>query len=273
MTPIEHDRLWHALREQAQRLRAREAMLCTLLEGTVLACAGFAQALSRLLAGKLRTPHFGRKALAAALQTAYDASPAALAATRRDLSAIVERDPSTDDELTAFLFHKGFHALQAHRAAHWHWTEGRHALASFLQNRVSEAFAVDIHPAARIGAGVFIDHATGVVIGETATVGDDVSMLQEVTLGGTGKDKGDRHPKVGNGVLLCAGVKVLGNIRIGEGARIGAGSVVLDHVRPHTTMVGVPARAVRERSGLHKGPTVPGHVPDLHPIAISSTAS
>ena len=237
------DSTWLALRAQAHVLQAGEALLRPLLSNTILCSAGLGEALARMLAGKLCTPDLPRAPLAEALRAAFDGTPGVLHAVRRDLAAIVERDPSTDELLAGFLFHKGFHALQAHRAAHRHWASGRKGLASLLQVRVSEAFAVDIHPAARIGAGVFIDHATGVVIGETAVVGDDVSMLQDVTLGGTGKERGDRHPKVGNGVLLCAGAKVLGNIQIGEGARIGAGSVVLDHVRPHTTMVGVPARA------------------------------
>jgi serine O-acetyltransferase len=143
-----------------------------------------------------------------------------------------------------FLNHKGFHALQAHRIAHRLWCNDRKPLARHMQSRMSEVFAVDIHPAARLGAGLFIDHATGVVIGETTVVGDDVSILQGVTLGGTGKRSGDRHPKIGPDVLLCAGAKVLGNIRIGRGAKVGSGSVVLKDVPAHTTVVGVPARVV-----------------------------
>ena len=144
----------------------------------------------------------------------------------------------------AILYFKGFQALQSYRVAHHYWTQGRVALALFLQSRIAEAFTVDIHPAARIGAGIMIDHATGVVIGETAVVEDDVSMLHEVTLGGTGKQLGDRHPKVRSGVLIGAGAKILGNIEIGEGARIGAGSVVLHSVPPHCSAAGVPARII-----------------------------
>ena len=235
--------VWRALCAEADALGQAETLLRPWLVRTVLASDGLGQALSRLLAGKLCTSDIAREPLGAALAQAFAAAPGVLAVCCRDLQAIVERDPSTDDLLTAFLFHKGFHALQTHRAAHWHWHQRRRGLAALLQNRASEVFAVDIHPAARIGSGVFIDHATGVVIGETTVVGDDVSMLQDVTLGGTGKDKGDRHPKVGRGVLLCAGAKVLGNITLGDGARVGAGSVVLHHVAPHTTVVGVPARA------------------------------
>ena len=143
-----------------------------------------------------------------------------------------------------FLFFKGFLALQTHRVAHWLWNEGRQTLAFYLQSRSSELFQVDIHPATRIGKGVFIDHGTGIVIGETAVIGDDVSMLQGVTLGGTGAEQGDRHPKVGNGVLLGAGAKVLGNIIIGDNAKVASGSVVLKPVPPGCTAAGVPARLV-----------------------------
>lgn len=260
MKPMQADPQWQEVHAQALVLRSSEATLGAWLNQTVLRSTGLAQALAHLLARKLCTPEISCEDLQPTLETAYVISPAMRSALRRDLAAIVERDPGTNDLLTAFLFHKGFHALQAYRVAHALWGARRQGLASFLQNRVSEVFAVDIHPAARIGAGVFIDHATSVVIGETATVGDDVSMLQEVTLGGTGKDRGDRHPKVGNGVLLCAGVKVLGNIRIGDGAKIGAGSVVLDHVPPHATMVGVPARMVRV---LEPGLPPVGDAPDL----------
>ena len=243
MKGLTADAVWPALRAQALAMQASDALLGPWLAHVVLDSSGLPQGLARLLARKLATADITDEPLCAMLERAVAVAPGLLLATQRDLQAIADRDPSTDDVLAAFLFHKGFHALQAHRAAHWHWLQGRRGTAVFLQNRVSEVFAVDIHPAARIGSGVFIDHATSVVIGETAVVGDDVSMLQEVTLGGTGKDKGDRHPKVGNGVLLCAGAKVLGNISIGDGARIGASSVVLQHVPPYTTVVGVPARA------------------------------
>jgi serine O-acetyltransferase len=162
-----------------------------------------------------------------------------------DLTAIGARDPAAvGDLLTPFLHYKGFHALSVHRVAHRLWQQGRQAVAHVLQARVSQVLGVDIHPAARFGHGVFIDHATGVVIGETAVVGNDVSILQGVTLGGTGKEAGDRHPKVRDGVLLGAGAKVLGNVVIGRGAKVGAGSVVLRDVPPCATVAGVPARIV-----------------------------
>jgi serine O-acetyltransferase len=162
----------------------------------------------------------------------------------RDLRAVVERDPACDSLTTALLFYKGYHALAVHRFAHILWSNQRRPLARWLQNRSSEVLAVDIHPAARLGCGIFIDHATGIVIGETSVVDDDVSLLHEVTLGGTGKQSGDRHPKVGKGVMIGAGAKILGNITLGEGSKVGAGSVVLRPVPSGCTVVGVPAQVV-----------------------------
>ena len=159
-----------------------------------------------------------------------------------------ERDPACKGYVQPLLYFKGFLALQSHRVAHWLWQQNREPLALYLQSRVSELFQVDIHPAAPIGCGVFIDHGTGIVIGETARVGDDVSMLHGVTLGGTGADRGDRHPKIGKGVLLGAGAKVLGNITVGDYAKVASGSVVLKNVPPHCTAAGVPARLVKSES-------------------------
>jgi serine O-acetyltransferase len=177
-------------------------------------------------------------------EEAIEADAAIGAAVRVDLSAVFERDPACHSYVEAFLFYKGFHALECYRIAHWLWGQGREGLALFFQSRVSEVFDVDIHPAARLGRGIMIDHATGVVIGETAVVEDDVSMLHGVTLGGTGKETGDRHPKIRRGVLLSMGAKILGNIEIGEYSRIGAGSVVLKSVPAGCTAVGVPAKLV-----------------------------
>jgi serine O-acetyltransferase len=165
-------------------------------------------------------------------------------AVRADLSAVFERDPACNAYIEAFLYFKGFHAIQCYRVGHWLWTQNRQPMALFFQSRISELFDVDIHPAARLGRGIMIDHATGVVIGETAVVEDDVSMLHGVTLGGTGKETGDRHPKIRRGVLLSMGAKVLGNIEIGEYSRVGAGSVVLKSVPAGCTAVGVPAKLV-----------------------------
>ena len=151
---------------------------------------------------------------------------------RADLQAVEDRDSACHELYIPFLYFKGFHALQTQRVAHWLWKQGRESLALFFQNRMSSEFGVDIHPAARMGQGIMLDHATGLVIGETAVVGNNVSILQSVTLGGTGKDEGDRHPKIGDGVLISAGAKILGNICVGEGAKVGAGSVVLEEVPP-----------------------------------------
>jgi serine O-acetyltransferase len=165
-------------------------------------------------------------------------------AVRADLQAVEDRDSACHELYIPFLYFKGFHALQTQRVSHWLWSHGRESLALFFQNRMSTEFGVDIHPAARMGRGIMLDHATGLVIGETAVVGNNVSILQSVTLGGTGKDEKDRHPKIGDGVLISAGAKILGNICVGEGAKVGAGSVVLENVPAHTTVAGVPAKVV-----------------------------
>ncbi len=178
------------------------------------------------------------------IETALAAQPDILDAAAADICAVKERDPAVRYYSTPLLYLKGFHALQGYRVAHWLWQQGRHSLAVFLQNQISVVFSVDVHPAAQIGRGIMFDHATGIIIGETAVVEDDVSILQNVTLGGTGKEHGDRHPKIREGVMIGAGAKVLGNIEVGRGAKIGAGSVVLQPVPPHTTVAGVPAHEV-----------------------------
>ena len=175
---------------------------------------------------------------------AYASDPSLLAKVEADLRAVIERDPACKGYMQPFLFFKGFQALQTHRIAHWLWSENRTTLAFHFQSRMSELFQVDIHPAAKFGSGVFMDHATGIVVGETAEVGDDVSMLHGVTLGGTGAERGDRHPKIMRGVLLGAGAKVLGNVTIGEYAKVASGSVVLKDVPAGCTAAGVPARLV-----------------------------
>ena len=172
---------------------------------------------------------------------AFDSAPEIVEATRIDLHAVLERDSACNELHLPFLYFKGFHALQIHRVSNWLWNENRKSLALYLQNRTSCVCGVDIHPAAKLGSGIMLDHATGLVIGETSVVGNNVSILQSVTLGGTGKEEGDRHPKIGDWVLISAGAKILGNITIGTGAKIGAGSVVLKDVPDHTTVAGVPA--------------------------------
>ncbi len=236
--------LWAKLRVDAEQAAAKDNWLRSFVHIAVLSHENFASALGGHLARKLGDWYITAERLADLTETAYAEDPGIVASAVADLSAIVARDPAADSLLTPFLYFKGFHALQWHRVAHWLWGQGRTELAHFLQSRVSEVFAVDIHPAVPVGRGVFIDHGTGVVIGETAVVGNDVSILQGVTLGGTGKEHGDRHPKVRDGVLLAVGAKVLGNIEIGRFAKVGAGSVVLKNVPPGATVAGVPAKVV-----------------------------
>lgn len=238
------DRLWQVLRAEAAQAAAREDMLRALLDRSVFRHDSFAAALGAVLAHKLGDAVVGAERLAELAGAATRQDPAIVASAAADLEAICSRDPAAEGHLTPFLYYKGFHALEWHRIGHWLWQGGRRDLARFLQSRVSEVFAVDIHPAVPVGCGVFIDHGTGLVVGETAVIGNDVSILHEVTLGGTGKERGDRHPKVRDGVLLCAGAKVLGNVEIGREAKVGAGSVVLSNVPPRATVAGVPARVV-----------------------------
>src|SRR5690606_23164126 len=236
--------VWAALRNEAARVAKTEAALASLMHTVILSHEDLGGALSYQFARKLGDQELGAMTLREIASQAYEAEPSLVETAELDLKAVFERDPACRGYVQPFLFFKGFLALQTHRVAHWLWKQGREAMAFHLQSRSSELFQTDINPAARIGAGVFLDHGTGVVIGETAVIGDDVSMLHGVTLGGTGAERGDRHPKVGKGVLLGAGAKVLGNITIGDYANIASGSVVLKPVPPGCTAAGVPARLV-----------------------------
>ena len=238
------DPVWSELREKAIRMAAAEPALASFVHATILNHERLEEALSYHLAQKLGNDDVGAMQLRQVFDQAFADAPHLGDEVRADLSAIFERDPAVHSYVEPFLFFKGFHALQAYRVTHWLWHKGRKAMALHFQSRTSEVFGVDIHPAATIGRGVMIDHGTGVVIGETAIVEDDVSMLQGVTLGGTGKEQGDRHPKVRRGVMIGAGAKVLGNIEIGMYSRIGAGSVVLKEVPARCTVAGVPAKVV-----------------------------
>lgn len=242
--PANERELWQVLREEASRAATGEETLRAFIDLAVLRHQSFAAALSAHLAGKLAERFMPAERLEDLARGAIAADPGIAVAAATDLIAIRARDPAARSHVTPFLYYKGFHALEWQRIGHWLWQHGRVDLAYFLQSRVSEVFAVDIHPAVPIGRGVFIDHATGVVIGETSVIGDDVSILQGVTLGGTGKERGDRHPKVRDGVLISVGAKVLGNIEIGRDAKVAAGSVVLHDVPPCATVAGVPARIV-----------------------------
>ena len=240
------DPIWTRIREEAQAALADEPLLGGLIHATILHHKTFESALCYRLASKLNSLEMSAQLLREIAAEAYEAEPVLAEAARADLAATVERDPACHRFMQPLLYFKGFQAVQAYRVGHWLWTEGRHDLAYFIQMRVSEVFGVDIHPAARVGQGIMIDHAHSIVIGETAVVGDNVSLLHSVTLGGTGKDDEDRHPKIGNGVLIGAGAKVLGNIKVGDRSRIAAGSVVLDEVPCCKTVAGVPARIVGE---------------------------
>ena len=235
---------WSLLRAAAEDAARTEPHLASQLNAVILSHADLASALSFQIARKLGDGELGAMSVREVCRDAFDADPAIVAAAEADLRAVSERDPAIHTLLQPFLYFKGFQALQAHRVAHWLWSQNRETLAFHFQSRMSELFQVDIHPAARMGAGLFLDHGTGIVIGETAVVGDEVSMLHGVTLGGTGAERGDRHPKIGRGVLLGAGAKVLGNITVGDYAKVASGSVVLKNVPAGCTVAGVPARLV-----------------------------
>lgn len=238
------DDVWSQLRASAEQAAREEPHLASQISAVILSHADLAGALSFQIARKLGDAELGAMSVREICLEAYAADPSMIAAAEADLQAVAERDPAIRTLLQPFLYFKGFQALQAWRVAHWLWTRGRETLAFHFQSRMSELFQVDIHPAASVGSGVFIDHGTGVVIGETAVIGDEVSMLHGVTLGGTGAGRGDRHPKIGRGVLLGAGAKVLGNIVVGDYAKVASGSVVLKPVPAGCTVAGVPARLV-----------------------------
>ena len=238
--------VWAALRNQAEAAARAEPSLYSMLNSVILQHDRLADALSYQLALKLSGHELPAMNVRELCVEAYEADSDLVKAAEADLKAVYERDPACKGYLQPFLFFKGFHALQSYRIAHWLWGRGRETLAFYLQSRMSEIFQVDINPAARIGKGVFLDHATGLVVGQTCVIEDDVSILHGVTLGGTGKERGDRHPKIRRGVLIGAGAKVIGNIEVGYCARIAAGSVVLSPVPHNKTVAGVPARVVGE---------------------------
>ncbi len=242
------ENVWELLRAEAERKAREEPILGSYFHATILNHGSFGAALSFRLASKLDNPMLPTMLIRDVIEEAIGDDPAILDAAETDILANYARDPACDDLSTPFLYYKGFHALQAHRIAHWLWGRERRTLARFFQSQISVGLGVDIHPAAHIGRGLMLDHATGVVVGETAVIEDDVSILHSVTLGGTGKEVGDRHPKIRRGVLLAAGCKIIGNIEVGEGAKVGAGSVVLHDVPPHVTVAGVPAVIVGKPS-------------------------
>lgn len=236
--------LWTQMRERAQEMLVREPALAETLNTFILIQRDFDFAMSARIAHKLASTEKEYNAIAALCLEAFTHDPEIARCCQNDIRATLERDPACESVLVPFLWYKGFLAISAHRVAHYFWEHSRRYIAHFIQSKVSEKLSVDIHPAAKFGSGILLDHATGFVAGETAVVENNVSILHAVTLGGTGKTRGDRHPKVRSGVLIGAGAKILGNIEIGRGAKIGAGSVVLDDVPAHTTVAGVPAKIV-----------------------------
>lgn len=239
-------KIWQRIREDAVKMAEDEVQLRHLLEDVVISRGTLAESLAARLARKLSREDMQRDQLEPLLRTILIGNDEAVMSAARDMEAIVDRDPACQSELEPLLFYKGFLAMASYRVAHILWKSERKALALYFQSIVSEIFAVDIHPAARIGCGILLDHATSVVVGETSIIEDNVSILHEVTLGGTGKQTGNRHPIVRSGVLIGAGSKILGRVEIGECVKIGAGSVVLNDVAPHQTVAGVPAVLVGE---------------------------
>lgn len=244
MSVQSNDPVWERILKETRQHASEEPILASFLHATILNHYELEQALSFHLANQLHSATASSLLLREVILQAMESDADIREAVRGDLQAVLDRDSACHELYIPFLYFKGFHALQTQRVSHWLWKEGRQPLALFFQNRMSAEFGVDIHPAARMGHGILLDHATGLVIGETAVVGNNVSILQSVTLGGTGKEDGDRHPKIGDGVLISAGAKILGNIRVGDGAKVGAGSVVLEDVPAHTTVAGVPAKVV-----------------------------
>lgn len=243
---LSNDPIWLKLREEAEKTRQEEPALSELLGQTILSHDCLEEALATRLSRKLAYHATPEDYLINTFKEAFAQDPAIGDCIRQDIKATHERDPACEEYLTPFLYFKGFQAISSYRITHHLWKQNRRALAAYIQSLISEVFGVDIHPAATIGGGILLDHATGFVAGETTVIADNVSILHEVTLGGTGKESGDRHPKISSGVLIGAGAKILGNVTIGECAKIGANSVVLKNVPAHTTIVGVPGKLVAE---------------------------
>ncbi|OUS10029.1 serine O-acetyltransferase [Gammaproteobacteria bacterium 53_120_T64] len=241
---LQSENLWREILAEARDFSKDEPVLASFFHAAILSHDSLETALGYNLAEILGNMALSKLAVRQVFEQAFANDERIGEKMQRDLLAYRERDPACDKYAMPLLYFKGFHALQVHRVGHYLWRNNREALAVHLQSLCAEVFCVDIHPGAEIGGGIMVDHATGLVIGETAVIEDDVSMLHAVTLGGIGNDVGDRHPKIRSGVLIAAGAKILGNIEVGEGAKIGAGSLVLEPVSPHTTVAGVPARVV-----------------------------
>ena len=238
------DPIWADLRAEAEQVVQAEPVLGGFIHATVLSHERLEDSICHRLAQRLNHSDVDAGAISRTFVQVLANTPGLGDIFRADLQAVFDRDPACTRYLEPLLYFKGFHALVTHRFAHELWRAGRKDFALYLQSQSSRIFAVDINPGAVIGRGIMIDHGTGIVIGETSVIGDNVSILQNVTLGGNGKETGDRHPKIGDNVLLAAGAKVLGNIRVGNCSRVAAGSVVLQDVPANKTVAGVPARIV-----------------------------
>jgi serine O-acetyltransferase len=235
--------LWQLMLAEAKTQALNEPVLTGFYHSNILNHTSLAAALAFFIASKLGADALPVRQIQSVFNEAMAQQPTIVESACKDIEACYERDPACDQYSMPLLYFKGYHALQAYRVSHWLWTQQRYDLALFLQNRISMEFDVDIHPAAQLGCGIMIDHATAVVVGETAVIGNNVSLLHAVTLGGSGRGD-DRHPKIADGVLIGAAAKLLGNISIGEGAKIAAGSLVLEDVAAHTTVAGVPSRVI-----------------------------
>ncbi|MET3790454.1 serine O-acetyltransferase [Aquamicrobium terrae] len=242
------DPIWRSIRDEAMAAVNRDPLLAAFLYSTILNQASLEDAVIHRLAERLAHQDVGADLIRQTFDAMREDDANWSTVVRVDIQAYYDRDPACERFLEPVLYFKGFHAIQTHRLAHWLWNRGRKDFALYLQSRSSSVFQTDINPAARIGRGVFLDHATGLVVGQTAVIEDDVSILHNVTLGGTGKAGGDRHPKIRRGVLIGAGAKILGNIEVGHCSKVAAGSVVLSPVPHNKTVAGVPARIVGETS-------------------------
>lgn len=240
------DPIWSSIRDEAMEVVARDPLLSSFIYSAILNQDSLEEAVIHRVAERLAHQDVGSDLICQTFKAMLEDEPSWSTTVRVDIQAYFDRDPACDRFIMPVLYFKGFHAIQTHRLAHWLWNRGRRDFALYLQSRSSSVFQTDINPAARIGKGVFLDHATGLVVGQTAIIEDDVSILHGVTLGGTGKAGGDRHPKIRHGVLIGAGAKILGNIEIGHCSKIAAGSVVLSAVPHNKTVAGVPARVVGE---------------------------
>jgi len=238
------DPIWFEIRHEAEQIVSADPAVASFVYATVLSHDRLEDAVIHRIAQRLDNHVVSAEVIRCAFREALADRQELGDIIRCDIAAVYDRDPACERRIEPLLYFKGFHAIQTHRLAHVLWQEGRRDFALYLQSRSSEVFQTDIHPAVPMGRSIFLDHATGLVVGGTAVIEDNVSILQGVTLGGTGKQSGDRHPKVRHGVLIGAGAKILGNIEIGESSKIAAGSVVLKPVPPHSTVAGVPARLI-----------------------------